>query len=634
MIRLLPSVSPRWLIFLLDLSLSSTAFLLAYWISDSHSIFDLLGWEPYNALSLYALANAAVFYLFDLNKGIIRYTGFHELGRLLLVGLLSTLLLAVLNVGLALFDTPNHFLFWLGYFTFFIFFLGAYRAGVKYAYHHYFASLKPGKKVAIYGAGDLGAATKAAIDQSPASLFNLALFIDDNPRKHSKRLDGVPIGSFDDFSRLHTKKAFDTVIVSVRNADPDKKKQLLDYCLEQGINVLKSPPLESWPHKKFRLDQLQRIRIEDLLERQPIRIHKPELANHFAGKRVLVTGAAGSIGSELVRQILRYMPLSVIACDQAETPLHHLLLELEPQLCGVDLQPYLASITDEGRMDRLFRIHRPDYVFHAAAYKHVPMMERFPGEAVRVNTLGTQLVADLSVKWNVQRFVMVSTDKAVNPGNIMGASKRLAEIYVQGLSQMSTHHTRFITTRFGNVLGSNGSVVQRFQSQIEGGGPLTVTHPDITRYFMLIPEACQLVLEAGHKGQGGELFAFDMGQPVKIADMARKMIRLNGLRPDVDIALEFTGLRPGEKLYEEVLDQQEENLAPYHDKILIAKVRPVDLNTLNRHFSILDALLKDGAPEKKLVAYMKNVIPEFISQNSVFEELDERTSPPAPEPKH
>jgi len=261
-------------------------------------------------------------------------------------------------------------------------------------------------------------------------------------------------------------------------------------------------------------------------------------------------------------------------------------------------------------------------------------MERFPSEAVRVNTLGTQLMADLSIKWDVQRFVMVSTDKAVNPSNIMGASKRLAEIYVQGLSQVTEHHTRFITTRFGNVLGSNGSVVQRFQSQIEAGGPLTVTHPEITRYFMLIPEACQLVLEASLMGKGGELFAFDMGQPVKIADMARKMIRLNGLRPDIDIALEFTGLRPGEKLYEEVLSAQEENLEPYHEKILIAKVRPVDLPVMHRHFSILDALLKDGVPERKLVAYMKNAIPEFISQNSAFEELDPIKVPPDPRPSH
>jgi FlaA1/EpsC-like NDP-sugar epimerase len=618
----------------LDLSLSSAAFLLAYWVSDSHGILDLLGWEPYNALAVFAVANALIFYLFDLNKGIIRYTGFHELGRLLLVGFLSTLLLAILNLGIALFETPNHLLFWLGYFTFFVFSLGAYRAIVKYAYHHYFTGIKPNRKVAIYGAGDLGAASKAAIDQSPASLFHLTLFIDDNPRKHHKRLDGVPIGSFQDFARLHAKSAFDTVIVATKTADPDQRKLLLDFCLEHGINVLKSPPLESWPHKTFRLDQLQRIRIEDLLERQPIRIHKPELANHFAGKRVLVTGAAGSIGSELVRQILRHIPLSVIVCDQGETPLHDLLLELEPLCCGVDLQPYLASVTDEVRMNRLFQVYRPDYVFHAAAYKHVPMMERFPSEAVRVNTLGTQLMADLSIKWDVQRFVMVSTDKAVNPSNIMGASKRLAEIYVQGLSQVTEHHTRFITTRFGNVLGSNGSVVQRFQSQIESGGPLTVTHPEITRYFMLIPEACQLVLEASLMGKGGELFAFDMGQPVKIADMARKMIRLNGLQPDIDIALEFTGLRPGEKLYEEVLSAQEENLEPYHEKILIAKVRPVDLPVMHRHFSILDALLKDGVPERKLVAYMKNAIPEFISQNSAFEELDPIKVPPDPRPSH
>ena len=628
MIRLLPSVSPRWLIFLLDLTLSSAAFLLAYWISESHGILDLLGWEPYNALAVFAIANALIFYLFDLNKGIIRYTGFHELSRLLLVGFLSTLLLAILNLGLALFETPNHLLSWLGYFTFFVFSLGAYRAIVKYAYHHYFTGIKPNRNVAIYGAGDLGAATKAAIDQSPASLFQLALFIDDNPKKHHKRLDGVPIGSFQDFTRLHAKSAFDTVIVATKAPDPDQRKLLLDFCLEHGIHVLKSPPLESWPHKTFRLDQLQRIRIEDLLERQPIRIHKPELANHFAGKRVLVTGAAGSIGSELVRQILRHIPLSIIACDQAETPLHELLLELEPLCCGVDLQPCLASVTDEVRMNRLFQVYRPDYVFHAAAYKHVPMMERFPSEAVRVNTLGTQLIADLSMKWGVQRFVMVSTDKAVNPSNIVDSSKRLAEIYIQGLSQIPGQHTRFITTRFGDVLDSNDSVIRQFQSQIESGGPLTVAYSDIPHYYFVpFPKACQLVLEASLMGKGGELFTFDLSQPVEITEVARKIIRLNGLQPDIDIKLEFKNLNSYENLNEETLAEQEENPEPYHEKILIAKVCPVDINTINRHFSILDALLKDGAPEKKLVAYVKNVIYEHANTTSTLEDPGHRTLP-------
>jgi FlaA1/EpsC-like NDP-sugar epimerase len=495
--------------------------------------------------------------------------------------------------------TPNHLLSWLGYFTFFMLSLGAYRTGLKYAYRHYLNGVKTNRNVAIYGTGDLGTATKTAIDQSPASLFHLALFIEDNPRKHHKHLDGIPVGSFQDFTCLHAKKPFDTVIVATKASDPDKRKLLLDFCLEQRINVLKSPSLESWTQKKFRLDQLQRIRIEDLLEQQPIRIHKPELANHFAGKRVLVTGAAGAVGSELVRQILRHMPLSVIACDQAEPPLQNLLLELEPLCCGVDLQPYMASITDDVRMNRLFQVYRPDYVFHAAAYKDVPIMERFPSEAVRINTLGTRLMADLSVKWGVQRFVMVSTDKAVNPSDIVGTSKRLAEIYIQSLSQIPSHHTRFITTRFGDVLDSNASVIRQFQSQIESGGPLTVAYSDIPHYYFVpFPKACQLVLEASLMGKGGELFSFDMGQPVEITEVARKIIRLNGLQPDIDIKLEFKNLNSHENLYEETPSEPEENPEPYHEKILITKVRPVDLNTINRHFSILDALLKDGAPEK------------------------------------
>ena len=620
--RLLPSVPPGWLLFLLDVSLGAAAFLLAYWISESQHGPDQTRQDPYRALAVLTMANALVLYVFDLTKGIIRYASFHALGRLFLVCFLSTLLLALLNLGFALFETPNPLLFWLGYPFLFVFLLGTHRVGAQYAYHYSFSGRKPTRNAVVYGTGKLGTATKAAMDKSPA--LHLVLFIDDNPGEHRKSLDGIPVVGFEAFARLHTKKAFDTVIFAVKSPDPGKKKQLLDFCLEHRINVLKSPSPEAWPRQEPCLGQLQRLRVEDLLERQPIPIHKPELAGHFAGKRVLVTGAAGAIGSELLRQILRYMPLSIIACDHAETPLYHLLLELEPLRCGVGLQPYLASVGDKARMERLFRVYRPDYVFHAAAYKQVAMMNLFPSEAIRINTLATQRVADLSAKWNVQRFVLVSTDKTAKPGNIADASKYLAETYVRGLSQTGTQPTRFMITRFGNALDSNDPTLQRFQSQIESGSPLTAAYPDTTYYhFMLLPEVCQLVLEASQKGQGGEVFTFDMGQPVKSTDIAQKMIRLNGLQPGIDIPIRLDELNPGEEPFQEIPGQPEESLEPYHENILTTNVRPIDTHVVNRHFSILDALLKEGTPEEKLVAYIKNVLTESIHPNNAPGRIDQ-----------
>lgn len=421
-----------------------------------------------------------------------------------------------------------------------------------------------------------------------------------------------------------------------------KKNELVDFCLDHDIKVLNVPPIETWINGQFSARQLQSIKIENLLEREPIRINNEEIASQIRNKRILVTGAAGSIGSEIVRQLLRYQPQTLILCDQAESPLHQLEMELNDSKTNTNCVCFLGDIRNEDRMNELFSLFEPHYVYHAAAYKHVPMMELCPKEAILTNVMGTRIIADLSVKYHVQRFVMVSTDKAVNPTNVMGASKRLAEAYVQSLHHLVSQQAqtnasnngaaqksiKFITTRFGNVLGSNGSVIIRFKEQIEKGGPVTVTHPNITRFFMTIPEACQLVLEAGSMGKGGEIFVFDMGKPVPIVDLAKKMIRLYGLLPGIDIDIKYTGLRPGEKLYEELLMDSENTLPTYHEKIMIAKVRRQEMPEIRKEFESLISLARRSEGSMEIVAKMKELVPEFVSNNSIFESLDgEKTEP-------
>ncbi|MNE16712.1 UDP-N-acetyl-alpha-D-glucosamine C6 dehydratase [compost metagenome] len=374
-------------------------------------------------------------------------------------------------------------------------------------------------------------------------------------------------------------------------------------------------------------NQIQKIKIEDLLERDPIKINDDHILNQTKGKRILVTGAAGSIGSEIASQLGKYEPQMIILCDQAESPLHNLQLDLQDEFPNQVYHTYIADIRSTKRMRLLFETFKPHYVYHAAAYKHVPMMENHPLEAVQTNVMGTKNLADLAVEFQVEKFVFVSTDKAVNPTNIMGATKRIAEIYVQALNNHLESlsngdvNTKFITTRFGNVLGSNGSVIPRFRDQIQKGGPVTVTHPEITRYFMTIPEACRLVLEAGAMGQGGEIFVFDMGKSVKIVELAKKMIRLSGFKPNEDIEIKFTGLRPGEKLYEELLNDLENTLPTHHEKIMIAKVRENNYNIVS--LKLAELKLRLATQNKNEVVYqMKLIVPEFKSKNSIYEQLD------------
>ena len=618
------SIVPRWVIFILDIGGSLFSFLLAIAISHNLTLVGI-NWEAImNTALLVVITNSLVFTSIKTYSGIVRYTGLQDAIRIAISVLVSTVLLFLVN-GLSIrfvdgFGLSDVVL--IVYATFSFLFLMTYRVLVKYlfSYAKNYKMIK--KNVVIFGAADTGVATQRVLENDGHSNIHIVAFIDDDKKKTKKQLNGVPVVRYGEFAKMVTTQVIDELIIASFSLSTKRKNEVVDFCLDHDIKVLSVPPYTRWAEGKFSSNQLQSIKIEDLLERDPIVINNNQIRAQIKGKRVLVTGAAGSIGSEIVRQLIPYAPEMIILCDQAETPLHNLELELQEGCTHVNCVSFLADITNEKRIEGMFETFQPHYVYHAAAYKHVPMMELCPTEAVRNNVVGTKIVSDLAVKYNAERFVMISTDKAVNPTNVMGASKRMAEIYVQGLSSEKNIATKFITTRFGNVLGSNGSVINRFKEQIEKGGPLTVTHPNITRYFMTIPEACQLVLEAGSMGNGGEIFVFDMGQPVAIADLAKKMIRLYGMIPNIDINITYSGLRPGEKLYEELLNDAENTLATYHDKILIAKVRDVEMAAIKNSFDELGLLVVTSANEMHLVGKMKDLVPEFLSNNSVFEQLD------------
>jgi FlaA1/EpsC-like NDP-sugar epimerase len=618
------NIVPRWIIFLLDIGVTCFSFLLAFIIKQNLAFKGISFTPLLNSFVLLLIINVLVFASVKTYSGIVRYTGMQDAVRIAVSIAMSTVLLfLVANFSSNISNTfilDNVVIIIYASFSFLS--LISYRIAIKFLFS-YAKNYKMKKKtVVIFGAGEAGVATKRVLEHDTNNNIHLLAFIDDDRKKTKKVLDGVPIVSFTDFEEMIKTSEVDELVIASFTISTKRKNEVVDFCLNHDILVLNVPPYNKWNEGKFNSKQLQNIKIEDLLERDPIVINNNQIRTQIKGKRVLVTGAAGSIGSEIVRQLLAYHPELIILCDQAETPLHSLELELNERKTNVNCIPYLADITNEQRMEDLFTQFQPQYVYHAAAYKHVPMMELCPSEAVKNNVLGTKLIADLAVKHYVERFVMVSTDKAVNPTNVMGASKRLAEIYVQGLSKETANSTKFITTRFGNVLGSNGSVINRFRDQILKGGPVTVTHPNITRYFMTIPEACQLVLEAGSMGNGGEIFVFDMGEPVTIADLAKKMIRLFGYIPNIDIDITYSGLRPGEKLYEELLSDAENTLKTYHEKIMIAKVREVTLKDIECRFAEFRKLVNSSQNENELVALMKALVPEFISNNSVFESLD------------
>jgi FlaA1/EpsC-like NDP-sugar epimerase len=617
------NIVPRWIIFVIDLGVTTTALLLAFIVKQNLTLVGV-NWENLvTTIAIMLIVNAFVFTTIKTYAGIVRYTGMQDALRIAVSVMVSSVVLYLLSIISSPIQDSlvlNNVVI-IVYATFSFLALLTYRVAVKFGFAYLRSYKMKRKAVVIFGAGEAGVATKRVLEHDGQNHISILAFVDDDRKKTKKALDGARIISFNDLAALAAEEPIDELIIASFTITAKRKNELVDFCLNHDIKVLVVPAYSNWTEGSFSSRQLRSINIEELLERDPIHINNNQIRAQIKGKRVLVTGAAGSIGSEIVRQLMHYSPELIVLCDQAETPLHTLELELQETGKSVNCISYLASITNEARMRQLFTSFKPHYVYHAAAYKHVPMMELCPTEAVRNNVLGTQLIANLANEYGVERFVMVSTDKAVNPTNVMGASKRLAEIYVQGLSKHHTN-TKYITTRFGNVLGSNGSVINRFKQQIEKGGPITVTHPNITRYFMTIPEACQLVLEAGSMGNGGEIFVFDMGQPVAIADLAKKMIRLYGLIPNIDIDIVYSGLRPGEKLYEELLNDGENTGNTYHDKIMIAKVREVEFVEVSKHFTELCSLVSSEESDMYLVAKMKEMVPEFVSNNSVFEKLD------------
>lgn len=592
-----------------------------------------------------SIINSLVFVNVRTYAGIIRYTSAQDSFRILFSILISGAIFFTANVVMVSFGQErvisNVVLIVNGLTSFLL--LITYRVVVKY-FFMYIKNMKIDKRrVIVYGAGDMGIAAKRTLDHDPKVNMTLVAFVDDDERKTGKAIDGIKIYHTRDLSTLNLEQDIHDLIIASQNLTPERKNKIVDFCLEHNIKVLTLPPVNSWINGQISTKQIQTIKIEDLLEREPIHIHNEIISEQIRGKRVLVTGAAGSIGSEIVRQLSKFGPQMIVLNDQAETPLHELSLELQENNLDNNYHSFIGDVRDECRMSVLFETYKPHYVYHAAAYKHVPLMEHNPAEAIRTNVLGTKTLADLAVRYRVQKFVMISTDKAVNPTNVMGASKRIAEIYVQslynsfkeektvytnGLSHLNGSRekisTKFITTRFGNVLGSNGSVIPRFKAQIQKGGPITVTHPDITRYFMTIPEACRLVLEAGSMGEGGEIFIFDMGRSVKIAELARKMIRLSGLVPNQDIAIEYSGLRPGEKLYEELLNDLENTMPTHHEKIMVAKVREYHFETVKSQIEEL-IMLSCDYKDRQVVVKMKEIVPEYKSNNSIYEELDKST---------
>ena len=621
------NVLPIWMILAMDVVMIGLSLLLAYALRYDFSSRVLDSATMWRTMWLTMIVSLVFFKMFRTYSSVLRLSSFVDIARIFV-----TLFVSYTAVALACMVAPlvtdirlapvNVILM-----AFIINFalMASSRVIVKMMFETIKAGGSSQTNIFIYGAKEAGVNIAKSLRVSMRERYRLRGFIADEPDLYDKLIMGVRVFPNDEnLFDILAQKGVKTIIVSPAKRNELKKEENLDRFLKHNIKLLTAPPLSEWNQRGLESGDIKEIQIEDLLQRDPIQIDIRKVASHLEGKRVMITGAAGSIGSEIMRQVATFNPYKLILVDQAETPLHDIRLELMDKWRNLDAETIVADIANQTRMEAIFKEFRPQYIFHAAAYKHVPMMEDNVSESIQTNVAGTRILADLAVKYKAEKFVMISTDKAVNPTNVMGCSKRICEIYVQSLAKKlqkeGGHVTQFITTRFGNVLGSNGSVIPRFKEQIRRGGPVTVTHPEIIRYFMTIPEACRLVLEAGSMGNGGEIYIFDMGKPVKIVDLAKRMISLSGR---TDVKIEFTGLRHGEKLYEELLNVKELTKPTYHEKIMIATVREYDYDEVkDRIQHLID--VSYSYDQMKIVAAMKDLVPEFISKNSCFEALDKK----------
>jgi FlaA1/EpsC-like NDP-sugar epimerase len=613
---------PQWIVFLHDNLAVFFSFFLAYFLRFNFVIQDF----RLDIATEHAIVTVGIYILFSLvfrsYSGMIRHTTIIDIFYVFLTTTLSFVSLILIALIAKSFGLTGYLLIPISilmiHYVLITVYLFGVRITIKTFYHLITSTYSKKKKVIIFGAGSMGVIVKRVLLSDIKGAYHVAGFIDNNKNIQGKKLNGIPVYSPKSMSGEFLRKhGIETMVFAIRDISPSEKRDIIRSAIDLGLEVLQTPAVETWLNGELQMRQIEKVKLEDLLGRETIELNLKRIGLGLRGKTILVTGAAGSIGSEIVRQLTLYPVKNLVLVDQAETPMFHLENELKSGYLRSPVQMILADITHQDKMEGIFKEFNPEIIFHAAAYKHVPLMEENPHEAFRVNVGGTKLITRLSVKYGVKKFVMISTDKAVNPTNIMGASKRLCEMIVQLKSRKPGNKTQFIITRFGNVLGSSGSVIPVFKKQIEEGGPVTVTHPEITRYFMTIPEACQLVLEAGFMGKGGEIFVFDMGKPVKIVDLARQMIRLSGFVPEKDIKIEYTGLRPGEKLYEELLANEETTKPTHHSKIKIAQVK----ETINGEMlELLDQILSRiyTLSKQDVAAICKQLVPEYLPSNKFY----------------
>lgn len=615
--------APRWLVLAADLTIVFLAFIAAYLLRFNFNIpgewLDVFIWQGLIATAVYALFCL----IFKSYTGLLRHTTLTDITLVFIVTSCSALVLVLFSfLGERmhwddLLVIPHSII--LIHYVVVSIILFAGRIIVKMIFRFATGTSVNKKRVLVYGAGELGFVVKRVIMSDPRYGFHVAGFIDDDKSKQGKKINGIVVyGPSALSAEFIEKNRIESLVFAIKTLSVDKKSSIIRKAVNLGLEVLDTPEVDKWVSGQLRLPQLRRVDLEDLLGRDPIKLNINLIKEGLSDKTIMITGAAGSIGSEIARQLTSFHCERVILVDQAETPLFFLQNELKEKFLDIRFRILPADVTNKARMEQIFKEYRPHIVFHAAAYKHVSLMEENPHEAIHVNVGGTRIVTDLSVSYGVEKFVMISTDKSVNPSSVMGASKRLCENVVQSVAQEAGHNTQFIITRFGNVIGSNGSVIPIFARQIESGGPVTVTHPEVYRYFMTIPEACQLVLEAGFMGQGGEIYVFDMGQQVKIADLAKAMIKLSGFIPDKDIRIEYIGLRPGEKLYEELVTDHEKTIPTHHEKIRKALVEEINGKLV---LEKIDTLLMDlySLSNKEVVNLMKELIPEYHTTNGKFE---------------